>query len=427
MKTNGRIVEIYPTTMFLLVTEGCNLRCKYCYQQNNQYHNNLMTERTAKKSLDMLFDNATKFKEKQVDITLFGGEPLCNPHLIEYIFDYGLTKQKQTKINFSASIITNGTVMNDYIEWLFMEYKHKVDLHCQLSIDGIKEVHDTNRVTIDGKGSFDMIEKNVKTFKKIFQKEPDRLAIHGCITKDSLPLLYDSYSFFRKEWDMRNIWFMPVHEESWTSSDVRMYDIQMGKIFDYIKHNITKENYRDLRIFTPLNKCLKPLKQFDAPCGAGKTLVTVTANGDIYPCHNFYTNDPKHETKIGSVYEGIDFIKNQELATYTYKDMSCPSSCDNYNCYRCIATNWVYNGDFKKQIRGSYCSMSKVEQKYTEKMRRLIADLGIETKKEKEPMNEIQYVVSQFAINATTTLKEIQTVKKELAEIKTMLNNRGDV
>ncbi|MBU5483465.1 radical SAM protein [Clostridium sp. MSJ-11] len=369
-------MNMLPTNGTFLISENCNLRCKYCFVPEKNPYN--MTEEVAKKGIDLLYENAEKQNKDHVNVLLFGGEPLLNSKLIEVIFIYGLKKQKETGIKFTSDIITNGTIMNDYIYWLFMEYKDKVNLSCQLSIDGVKEVHDMYRVNIDGSGSFDKIAKNIVKFKEIYKTNPEMLTVHGCINRKSLPYLFEGYKFFREEWNMKNIWFMPVHEEGWTESDVDIYDREQGKIYDYIIDKIKYKNeISELNYFTPYNKCLYPSKKKDAPCGAGKTLITITAKGDIYPCHNFYFNDNKAETKIGDVWNGIDLEKIKPYKDYTCDNMSCDKKCEHYNCYRCIATNWVHNGDMLQQIQGCYCKMSLIDKKYTDKMKVDLIELGL--------------------------------------------------
>lgn len=420
-------MNILPTNGTFLITEKCNLSCTYCFERDKKPIN--MTEEVAKKGIDLLYENAQKQNRELVNVLLFGGEPLLNPKLIEALFIYGLRKEKETGIKFTSDIITNGTIMNDYIYWLFMEYKDKVNLSCQLSVDGIKEVHDMYRVSINGEGSFDKIEKNLPKFKEIYKTNPELLTIHGCINRKSLPYLYEGYKLFREEWDMKNIWFMPVHEEEWTREDVELYDTEQGKIYDYIMGKIkVKNEITELNYFTPFNKCLSPSKKKDAPCGAGKTLITVTAKGDIYPCHNFYFNDSKGETKIGNVWEGIDLEKISPYKDYTCDDMTCDKKCDHYNCYRCIATNWVHNGNMLNQIQGYYCQMSLIDKKYTDRMKTELLDLGLykernqiksQPKKDDDyySQNSIEILAKAFKL----MLLEIQDIKNNQRSMQELL------
>ena len=370
-------MNILPTKASFLITERCNFSCKYCFEQYKK-NKNIMTEDIAKKSIDLLYNNAQEIKSNNVNVLLFGGEPLLNPKLIEVIFNYGLKKEKETGIKFTSDIITNGSIMNDYIYWLFMEYKDKVNLSCQLSIDGIKKVHNMYRVTKEGKGSFDLIEKNINTFKNIYRNHPEMLIVHGCINKKSLPYFFESYKFFREEWDIRNVWFMPIHEEKWTEDDLTIYKEELNKISNYILNKVKEtNNTKEVHYFTPYNKCFLKPKKYNAPCGAGKSLITITANGEIYPCHNFYFNDDNKETKIGDIWNGINKDKIKLYRDFTCDDMSCPKECDHYNCYRCIATNWVYKGDMLNQIQGIYCKMQKLEKEFTDNMKKQLIKLNM--------------------------------------------------
>ncbi len=356
-----------------LIAEDCNLACKYCFELNKR-NKTIMSKEVAKKGLEFLCENALKNEDNEFHAMLFGGEPLLAPDIIKYIFDYGLKLSKENDIKFTASIITNATIMNEDIFWLFMEYKDKVNLNCQLSVDGIQKVHDMYRVAKNNKGSFSIIEKNIPKFKKIYKNNPDMLSIHGCVNRNSLPYLFESYKFFRNDWGFNKIWFMPVHEEKWSEDDIKIYEEQLNKIADYILDIVLKENSIDeLRNYSPLNQCVKTRTQFPStPCGAGKTFATITANGEIYPCHHFYFNDYDKETLLGNVFDGVDDNKRKIFLEYSYKDMSCPSNCDWYGCHRCIAVNYIENGSIFSQVRNNYCKMSYIEKTIVDRMNNVL-------------------------------------------------------
>ncbi len=356
-----------------LVTENCNLGCKYCFELG-KHNKKAMTKEVAKNGLEFLCNGALKNNDKEFHVMLFGGEPLLAPHIIKYIFDYGLQLAKKHKIKFTASIVTNATLMNEDIFWLLMEYKDKVHLNCQLSVDGIQKVHDMYRVTKDGKGSFSLIEKNIPMFKKIYQNNPDMLSIHGCLNRYSLPYLFDSYKYFREEWGVSRIWFMPVHEEEWIEDDIEIYKNELNKIADYVLDIALRQNsVEEIRNYNPLNRCLDKRTIFpSAPCGAGKTFGSITASGQIYPCHHFYFNDPDKELLLGNVFDGIDDSKRKIFLDYSSDDMSCSSTCDWYGCHRCIAVNYIENGSILSQVRGNYCKMSYVEKKVVDRIKQTL-------------------------------------------------------
>ena len=52
---------------------------------------------------------------------------------------------------------------------LFNKYKNILN-HIQITVDGIKEIHDQRRIFRDGRGSFDLIMNNSKLAINIISK-----------------------------------------------------------------------------------------------------------------------------------------------------------------------------------------------------------------------------------------------------------------
>ena len=141
-----------PTAASFLVSEDCNLACKYCFELGgrNKQH---MSKEVARRGLEYLSENALKNSERHFSAMLFGGEPLLKPDIVEEIFSYGVELAKRRNLHFSASIVTNATLLTPKIKAILNKYKNAVDISVQLSIDGVKEVHDRYRVTRDGRAS----------------------------------------------------------------------------------------------------------------------------------------------------------------------------------------------------------------------------------------------------------------------------------
>lgn len=73
-------------TITFVVTEDCNLRCKYCYI-THKASNKKMNFDTAKKFIDYIL-NGNIDKKEAVIIEFIGGEPLLEIDLIDKITDY---------------------------------------------------------------------------------------------------------------------------------------------------------------------------------------------------------------------------------------------------------------------------------------------------------------------------------------------------
>lgn len=401
-----------PYTGSFLMTEDCPLMCTYCFEHHKK---NKMSHEVIERGLVYFFDNAMLQNKNEVSVTVFGGEPLLEPDSIRYLFQRGLELQKAYNIEFKAGIITNGYIMNEKVKQLLLDYKDKINMGCQISVDGNKYAHDLCRITKQGHGSFDVIAKNMEVFKDIFKDNQGMLHVHGVVSKKTLPYLFDSYKFFREEWKIDRLWFMPVHEEDWEDSDVSLYKEQLNKIADYIISNCKDaESVKDLKNYSPLNKCFEKRTTVNPPCSAGKTYATITANGDIYPCHHFYFNDPQETMKIGDVWTEIDDEKRKPFIEITNKDMTCESNCKIFNCYRCLGSNWVKNGDMHKQIRGKYCEMAHIENEVILRVRTELEELNLMEKPKEYTIEESLDLLAQ---GMKILVLEMQEIKQNQALI----------
>ncbi len=73
METNQSSVRIV-----LILTNNCNLNCKYC---TIKPENKVLSEETLKIALDAI----SKIDRKNIEIQFFGGEPLLKQDLIKII------------------------------------------------------------------------------------------------------------------------------------------------------------------------------------------------------------------------------------------------------------------------------------------------------------------------------------------------------
>jgi uncharacterized protein len=371
-------MNILPNSASFLVTENCNNACKYCFEKHNP---DTMTPHTIRRGLDYLCENAIKTHQDHFHAMIFGGEPLLEPDLIDGLFEYGCMLGERYHKNFTASIVTNATIFNHRIRDIILKYKNRANLSVQLSVDGIQEVQDMYRVRKDGSGSFAYVEKNIPKWKEVFKDDPHRLSIHGCCNRKSLPYLHENYLFFRETWGIEKIWFLPIHSEIWEDEDVKIYEDELIKIKNSILSKVKEQgSTQEVKNYAPIDRCLKGDCAPSHPCGAGRSFVTITAKGDIWPCHHFYFNDLDKTLLIGNIWDGVDDMKRNIFLKYGNMDMSCAKedpNCKVFHCYRCIADNWVMNGSILSQIRGPSCEMSKVEQKIQTEIKEEIIKMGL--------------------------------------------------
>ncbi|KFZ25911.1 MAG: hypothetical protein KQ78_01867 [Candidatus Izimaplasma bacterium HR2] len=168
-----------------------------------------------------------------------------------------------------------------------------------------------------------------------------------------------------------------------------IYEENLRLIADYQLNIVRREgNIDEIRNYAPIDKCLSFERNLsNSPCGAGKNFVTITANGEIYPCHHFYFNDPNKETKIGDLDNGLDEAARRIYIDYDGTDLTCEKNCPNNSCYRCIAQNWTDKGSIFSQIKGINCLFSGVEKKIQDYTLKELRKMGIFNKSNQKSNN----------------------------------------
>lgn len=323
---------------YFILTENCNLRCAYCFEKDTRAVAKYMSKETALKGIDFLVKNAVDNGLKEFKITFFGGEPMLCPDLIIEMLRHTKTKQEETGLKAITGIITNATIYNEEVlkEWYNL-FGNSVNV--QLSIDGIPEIQNVNRPCANScMQSSDLVEETVAKYKKFFEEHKiplDNLHIHACLSKASLPYMFNSYMYFTTKLGIMNSNFAWVIEERWSDEDLQIFSNQMSLIIKRLCNTTTNLKRFPLK---NLYKC--------SGCSAGTKLITIDTEGNIYPCHRFffYDKNKREDLVIGNIYNEnpVDEEKRKP-----YKEFDC-SKVSNYPCQVCMATNYSYTGDLYK-------------------------------------------------------------------------------
>ncbi|MCD6115638.1 radical SAM protein [bacterium] len=148
----------------LVVTEDCNLRCKYCiYSDSYKYHRihseKYMSLTVMKKAVDFYLKYSSKVQEKT--ISFYGGEPLLNFKLIAACVKYIKEKHKGA---IRLLMTTNATLLNKDI----IKYLVENNFSLLISLDGPERIHDRYRVFKNSKGTFNTIMRNLKIMESMY-------------------------------------------------------------------------------------------------------------------------------------------------------------------------------------------------------------------------------------------------------------------
>ncbi|MBR1749683.1 MAG: thioether cross-link-forming SCIFF peptide maturase [Ruminococcus sp.] len=341
--------------MCLLISQDCNMRCKYCFASTGDYGQGrkLMTVETGKKALDFLIEKSQDRKFLEVDF--FGGEPMLNYKAVKEIVEYGRQREKEMGKVFRFTITTNGLILNDeQLEFINKEMKNVV-----LSIDGRKEVHDRMRPLANGAGTYDKIAENFKRFAAV--RGDKEYYVRGTYTKYNLDFSEDIMHLYDMGFDQISV--EPVMADPKEPYAITEGDLaKIFKEYEILAEKITKIldsgkfiNFFHFMIDLDQGPCaIKRLRG----CGSGNEYVAVSPDGDIYPCHQFVGID---KFLMGNIHEGtfdLD-IKNEFAAAHVYSKPECKKCWAKFYCSGgCNANNYIYAGDIHNAYKLS-CQIQK--------------------------------------------------------------------
>ena len=146
----------YDVTNFGLTiapTLDCNFRCKYCFETHPK---GKMSEETQAALIN--FVESRLERAKNFSVTWYGGEPLLAKEIIWSLSEKFLALCEKSSINYDAFIITNASLLDDSDVELFKKYKIN---GAQITIDGVKEIHDQRRRNSKNESTFDKLIDSV--------------------------------------------------------------------------------------------------------------------------------------------------------------------------------------------------------------------------------------------------------------------------
>ena len=158
---------------YFILTEQCNLACKYCFLGNNDsvrrcnFKKGAMSISTAEKSLQFFLKELKKHPDQEnlePAIIFYGGEPLINFETLEYVASRinELKKTEKCLEKTHMNVVTNGTLLTK--ERLLK--MRDLGVGIGISIDGCDEKSNEMRVDTSGKPIFSKIITALDTAKE---------------------------------------------------------------------------------------------------------------------------------------------------------------------------------------------------------------------------------------------------------------------
>lgn len=312
------------------ITRNCNLRCHFCGQWGKKgFFSDASGRNMEFDDWVNVINSLNKYRKEnntQIDITVWGGEPLVSPcfeEIVKYLH----------KNNYKVAIVTNGVLIDKHLDVI----KTCVD-KIYLSIDGTKEIHDAIR----GNGVFDKVVQNIKilnhpavTVMSVITKElVDNLNEYLTLL-DGLNInelyLQDMIGLNNKEIQNYKIWLKEAFDIkasdiiSWENNDDFSFANQVDEYLN--KADLSLYNYEIIHkthFIREEKHCFSPFKH-----------IHVAWNGNVLYCTDFY------DFSAGNVKENdIIDIFNNELSQKFCQEII------NGNCATCKHCSWKDNKTF---------------------------------------------------------------------------------
>lgn len=356
----GNSIEVYNIGTTERTYIANNILVHNCYEIHKTGRR--MSIEVARSAIDFLFDREKVNGYFDHDIStaiildFIGGEPLLEIDLIDNIVDYFHVKcleyDSPWLFNYMISISTNGVLYNSEKVQNFLE-KNKGKVSIGISIDGNKELHDACRVFPDGSGSYDIVEKAIKSW---LEYSPE----------GSTKITLSPYNVSYLPGAIKNIWDLGlnfafsncIYEEGWEPKHATILYNKMKELADYmLENNLYYDHYLSLfeetlgqgEVDLDKNWCFKPGTLIFTPDGNKRIEdlkigdSVISKDKSIQKIENILTRVSENTATI----RAAGMFKTNTTSEHPYL-VKRFSHIENKNVYKYKDPEWVQVKDIKK-------------------------------------------------------------------------------
>ncbi|MEM6359404.1 MAG: radical SAM protein [Bacteroidota bacterium] len=138
-------------------TDACNLGCSYCYISTLNTRKG-MTDEVRQQLLLKLTETVRKRGIKHIKLRLAGGEPLSQFKVWKSFIPEAKGSLAEVGCKMEGAFITNLTILNNDI----LKFSKEYSISYGISLDGVEETHDATRTFRSGRGSFQVVDANLR-------------------------------------------------------------------------------------------------------------------------------------------------------------------------------------------------------------------------------------------------------------------------
>lgn len=326
-------------SLSLAVAQKCNLACTYCYASQGAFGGPArnMEWDVAKASVDRLIADADP--DTRINIAFLGGEPFINRDLIHATTAYATDAAQRHGVDVGFSVTTNGTLLRPDDAAFLEDHAFAVTI----SLDGVRDVHDRLRPNRGGRGSYDIILRNVQPLLE--RQRRMQVGARVTVTPRNLDLPETLQHFV--ELGFHSVGFSPMlaspnGRDEMSASDMAEMLAQMvrcGRMFEDAV--VQGRRFPFSNMASAMHEIHRGTHRPYA-CGAGAGYFGVSAEGDLFACHRFVEDEAG---AMGNVREGPDARRDTWLTErHVHKQSPCSDCWARYMCGGGCHHEVIYRG-----------------------------------------------------------------------------------
>ena len=169
-------------------TPFCNIDCRYCYLPNRN-SNAVVTPQTLSNLFSQVFGSG--WVQDCLSVVWHAGEPLVLPIDFYRNAFRMIDAIKPADLTVTHSFQTNGTLIDE--KWCKFFTEEQINLG--VSIDGPKHLHDRNRLTRSGRGTFDKTIAGIR----LLRRHEVPFHVISVLSLDSMLVTEEMFNFYVAE------------------------------------------------------------------------------------------------------------------------------------------------------------------------------------------------------------------------------------
>lgn len=327
-----------------MMTQRCNFHCAYCFEGTDKQSSPPLAVETALESLRWM--SLLSPERQQIEADFFGGEPLLYFDLVKEIILQSESLSKETGQQYIFSLTTNASLLTP--ERLSFLNEHNISLI--VSLDGNEHAHNHFRKYANQAGTFADVWPAIQLLKDsreagyyirgtythqtlafadqvkwLYEHGIPKISFEPAVSADpSIGIQWEDLPFLRKEYETLAEWVIETKKKD--------------PAFSFYHFEVDLEN----------GVCLEKLM---TSCGAGVEYLSLSPDGNVYPCHQF---NGMPDYCLGNVHQKTlnrDRIEYFRRITHLANKSTCADCWAKYLCGGgCIANNLTMNQSMENPL-----------------------------------------------------------------------------